>query len=174
MIYKNIAQKVFLVALLVSSAMSECNRLETDEAEKSFKNCVESAQAGIIRRAAQADSEQEVCDDLDNMLDVCSKQTRALARCKGQHHADKVEKLHLSATADIVKSFNQKVDVEKCAVFSRKTRIPMRPKGGESKPNTSPVTSAEPEGNKAGVSPMVDFLLLVTTLISTFIMAKIY
>lgn len=46
---------VCLVAVVAALAVvptvsSSCNRLETEEAENAFKNCVESAQAGIVRK----------------------------------------------------------------------------------------------------------------------------
>lgn len=126
MISPHLAQSLLLILSISTLPIrsQSCNPAETTEAENSFKNCVDSAQAGIIERAAKQEGQQNLCEALDNMLSVCQRQTDFLAKCKGTQHAEYVRKLHLSSTADIVHSLNKNVDVQKCSVFSRKTAIP--------------------------------------------------
>ena len=79
----------FVLALtsMASTAASaaKCDSRDVSEAERSFKNCVESAQTGVLQMA-----EGDVCDSLDNMLAVCQAQQERLAECKGQAHAQKI------------------------------------------------------------------------------------
>ena len=115
-----ISSTVIFLALLPLTLAQNCNKVETLEAQKSFKNCMESAQHTIISKAVQQKEANDLCDALDNMLSVCHRETKLLATCKGEGHALKVERLHLRATADIVKSLNQRADVAKCEVFQEK------------------------------------------------------
>ena len=85
------------------------------------------------------------------MLTVCRRQIKSLAECKGQEHAEHVQMLHLSSTADVVHSINKKVDVEQCSVFTRKVAIPVGSKnneGGGVKVRAS-TAQANAEPNKA-------------------------
>ncbi len=63
-------------------------------------------QAGIIHKVTSPDapspSAGALCSDLESMLLVCSRETELLGRCKGRQHAATMERLHLSATADIL------------------------------------------------------------------------
>ncbi len=126
-----------LLSLFTSAVVSTparqyyCSESERAEAEAAFKNCVESAQSDIVSSAANAASESAgLCNALDNMLSVCQKQKEQLAECKGDEHAENIKRLHLSVTADIIKSLNAEAEVEKCAAFSPKTATPFRPGGG--------------------------------------------
>ena len=83
----------FVLALtsMTSTAASaaKCDSRDVSEAERSFKNCVESAQTGVLQADAAADG-GDLCDSLDNMLAVCKAQQERLAECKGQAHAQKI------------------------------------------------------------------------------------
>ena len=54
----------------------------------------------------------------------CNQQKELLAECKGIAHAEKIKRLHLSVTADIIRALNRRAHVERCSVFTRKTAIP--------------------------------------------------
>ena len=82
-----------LTSTLSASAASaaKCDSRDVSEAERSFKNCVESAQTGVMQRVSAADADAvDVCNSLDNMLAVCQEQKERLAECKGQAHAQKI------------------------------------------------------------------------------------
>ena len=82
-----------LTSTLAASAASaaKCDSRDVSEAERSFKNCVESAQSGVMQRVSAADADAvDVCNSLDNMLAVCQEQKERLAECKGQAHAQKI------------------------------------------------------------------------------------
>ena len=87
----------FLAVLALTSMAStaasaaKCDSRDVSEAERSFKNCVESAQSGVMQRVSAADADAvDVCNSLDNMLAVCQEQKERLAECKGQAHAQKI------------------------------------------------------------------------------------
>ena len=86
------ATAVLLLALTSTVAFAaKCDTRDVSEAERSFKNCVESAQSGVMQRVSAADADAvDVCDSLDNMLAVCQEQKERLAECKGHAHAQKI------------------------------------------------------------------------------------
>merc|ERR1719433_377086 len=92
---------VLVLTSMTAASAAKCDSRDVSEAERAFKNCVESAQTGVLQADAAADG-GDVCDSLDNMVAVCQGQQERLAECKGQAHAQKISDLHLSVTADIV------------------------------------------------------------------------
>ncbi len=58
-------------------AKSVCTEEELNEAQRAFRNCVESAKAGIVSAHANEQDEQLVCYSLENMLAGCKDQVRA-------------------------------------------------------------------------------------------------
>ena len=92
----NAAAATAVLALLaltstLSASAAKCDSRDVSEAERSFKNCVESAQSGVMQRVSAADADAvDVCNSLDNMLAVCQEQKERLAECKGQAHAQKI------------------------------------------------------------------------------------
>lgn len=110
-----------------------CDDDQLDEAQKSFRNCIESAKAGIVtRHASQQTDEEEVdldvrrkrrdvdpalCHELDSILSGCEEEVAALSRCKGRRHVDNLKAIHLSSIADVLKALNEDLKVEECQVF---------------------------------------------------------
>lgn len=151
---------VVLVLLALTSAMAasaasmaaKCDSGDVSEAERSFKNCVESAQSGVMQRVSAADADAvDVCNSLDNMLAVCQQQKERLAECKGHAHAQKISILHLSVTADIVAQLNPRADVEKCAVFTQKKARPALDHRAEGADQHGGSAEAEAEAEGYGV-----------------------
>ena len=62
-----------LVLFLCSFAAgkSVCSEEQLTEAQRAFRNCVESAKAGIVSAHANSEDENVVCHSLENMLLTC-------------------------------------------------------------------------------------------------------
>lgn len=56
------------------SGKSVCTEEELNEAQRAFRNCVESAKAGIVSAHANEENQDLVCDSLENMLSGCESQ----------------------------------------------------------------------------------------------------
>ena len=56
------------------SGKSVCSEEELNEAQRAFRNCVESAKAGIVSAHANEENQDLVCDSLENMLSGCESQ----------------------------------------------------------------------------------------------------
>ena len=65
---------LFLLKLV--QAKSLCTEEELNEAQRAFRNCVESAKAGIVSKHANEIDENLVCDSLENMLTQCDNEVR--------------------------------------------------------------------------------------------------
>ena len=50
---------------------SVCTEEQLTEAQRAFRNCVESAKAGIVSAHANSQDENVVCHSLENMLLTC-------------------------------------------------------------------------------------------------------
>ena len=82
---------LLLLALAPTASADKCDSRDVSEAETSFKNCVESAQTGVMQRVSASDADNvDMCDSLDNVLVVCQRQKERLAECKGQAHAQTI------------------------------------------------------------------------------------
>ena len=136
---------ILCLFLGLSSAATSCRRLETEEAENAFKNCVESAQSGIVTTVLDEGASLDICSALDGMLEVCSGEMSRLAQCKGRQHADRIKRLHLSVTAEIVHSIDRRV--EECDVFAKKFDDSTNDIDDKGDSRTSRNPEAEPEGS---------------------------
>ena len=67
-----------LFLLKVVQSKSVCTEDELNEAQRAFRNCVESAKAGIVSKHANEVDERLVCDSLENMLTGCDREVRCL------------------------------------------------------------------------------------------------
>ena len=71
---------LFLLKLV--QAKSLCTEEELNEAQRAFRNCVESAKAGIVSKHANEIDENLVCDSLENMLTQCDNEVRQCDACR--------------------------------------------------------------------------------------------
>jgi len=112
-----------LVLFLCSFAdgKSVCSEEQLTESQRAFRNCVESAKAGIVSSHANSEDENVVCHSLENMLLTCDAEVNKLAKCTNKKHVENLKAIHLSSITDVIKAINHKVDVSQCSVFTEKT-----------------------------------------------------
>ena len=58
----------------VSSGKGVCTDEQLNEAQRAFRNCVESAKAGIVSSFANEQNEALVCRSLETMLEDCNSE----------------------------------------------------------------------------------------------------
>lgn len=102
-----------------------CTDQQLTEAQRAFRNCVESAKAGIVSNHASEENEALVCKSLENMLAGCDSQVSQLAHCTDQAHVKNLQAIHQSSITDVIKAINHNVDVTRCNVYTEKTVIPV-------------------------------------------------
>jgi len=112
-----------LFLLKVVQSKSVCTEDELNEAQRAFRNCVESAKAGIVSKHANEVDERLVCDSLENMLTGCDREVNQLAYCTDRTHVENLKAIHLSSITDVIKAINHQVDVSSCSVYTEKTLI---------------------------------------------------
>jgi len=104
---------------------SVCTEQQLTEAQRAFRNCVESAKAGIVSTHGNEVDEELVCKSLENMLVGCESQVSQLAHCTDSSHVNNLKAIHLSSITDVIKAINHNVDVSQCSVYTEKTVIPV-------------------------------------------------
>lgn len=103
----------------VSAASTLCSESDTEEAERAFKNCVESSQSSLVTSSNQGNLDQNgLCAELDRMFSLCKDQKQQLALCKGQEHAANIQNIHVSVTANIIRSINRNISLDECHLQS--------------------------------------------------------
>ena len=60
---------------------SVCTDQQLTEAQRAFRNCVESAKAGIVSSHGNEVNEELVCKSLENMLAGCDSQVSKYNKC---------------------------------------------------------------------------------------------
>jgi len=113
------------LCLNVVSGKSVCTEKQLTEAQRAFRNCVESAKAGIVSSHGNEPDEELVCKSLENMLVGCESQVSQLAHCTDSAHVANLKAIHLSSITDVIKAINHNVDVSQCSVYTEKTVIPV-------------------------------------------------
>jgi len=117
---------IFCLNLLgFAAGKSVCTEEQLNESQRAFRNCVESAKAGIVSSHANEVDEHLVCHSLENMLAGCESQVNQLAHCTDRQHVDNLKAIHLSSITDVIKAINHKIDVSSCSVYTEKTVIPV-------------------------------------------------
>jgi len=104
---------------------SVCTEQQLNEAQRAFRNCVESAKAGIVSSHGNEVDEEVVCKGLEDMLVGCESQVSQLAHCTTSSHVSNLKAIHLSSITDVIKAINHNVDVSQCSVYTEKTVIPV-------------------------------------------------
>ena len=87
-----------LVLFLCSFAdgKSVCSEEQLTESQRAFRNCVESAKAGIVSSHANSEDENVVCHSLENMLLTCDAEVSNFLDTLFQRAKDKQNPFLLS------------------------------------------------------------------------------
>merc|ERR1712012_1323846 len=102
---------------------SVCSEEQLTESQRAFRNCVESAKAGIVSSHANSEDANVVCHSLENMLLTCDAEVNKLAKCTNKKHVENLKAIHLSSITDVIKAINHQVNVASCSVYTEKTLI---------------------------------------------------
>jgi len=124
---------VLLCLNFVSSGKNVCTEEQLNEAQRAFRNCVESAKAGIVSSHADAQNEALVCHSLETMLEDCEAEVDQLARCRGRHYVNNLKAIHMSSITQVMKDINHQIDVTSCSVYTEKTFVPVTTASNEPK-----------------------------------------